>query len=116
MDDEASLRVICREVLQASGYTVVTATDGADAIVQYAQRKDEIAAILTDMVMPVMDGAALIMALRRLNSVVPIVATSGLSNPEQQLKVTAAGTTHFLAKPYTTESLLNSLHEALGRH
>jgi PAS domain S-box-containing protein len=113
VDDEASIRAIGRDVLQSYGYNALTATDGADAIVQYAQRKDEVRAVVTDIMMPVMDGVALIFALRRLNSAVPIIASGGLSNPEHQAKTTDAGANYFLPKPYTAEAFIHILQDAL---
>ena len=67
VDDEASILTITSQTLQAFGYRVLTATDGADAVATYAQHRDEIAVVLTDMMMPVMDGTATIYALRRIN-------------------------------------------------
>ena len=58
VDDEASILTITSQTLQAFGYRVLTATDGADAVAVYAQHRNEIAVVLTDMMMPVMDGPA----------------------------------------------------------
>ena len=79
VDDEASILAITSQTLQAFGYRVLTATDGADAVAVYAQHQDEIAVVLTDMMMPVMDGAATIHALMRINPTIKIVAASGLN-------------------------------------
>jgi CheY-like chemotaxis protein len=57
----------------------LTATDGADAVAMYAQHRDEIAVVLNDMVMTVMDGAATIHALTRINPKIKIIAASGLN-------------------------------------
>ncbi len=77
VDDEASILTITGQTLQAFGYRVLTATDGADAVAVYARNMNEIAVVLTDMMMPVMDGPATIHALMRLNPAVKIVAASG---------------------------------------
>ena len=66
------------------------------------------------MMMPVMDGPALIAALRRLDERVPIVAASGLNSNGSVAKATSAGVRHFLAKPYNTQSLLKILKEVLA--
>ena len=67
VDDEASILTITSQTLQAFGYRVLTATDGAEAVAIYAQHKNEIAVVLTDMMMPIMDGPATIRALMRIN-------------------------------------------------
>jgi CheY-like chemotaxis protein len=79
VDDEASILTITSQTLQAFGYRVLTATDGADAVAVYAQHKNEIAVVLTDMMMPVMDGPATIRALMRINPAIKIIAASGLN-------------------------------------
>ena len=108
VDDEASILTITSQTLQAFGYRVLTATDGAEALALYAQHKDEIAVVLTDMMMPVMDGAAMIHAIARINPEVKIIAASGLnaseSPPQWRDRVK-----HFLTKPYTAGTLLKTI-------
>jgi two-component system cell cycle sensor histidine kinase/response regulator CckA len=110
VDDEGAIREITKETLEASGYGVVTAADGAEAVGIGASRHD-IAAVLMDIHMPVMDGAAATRALLRINPQTRVVAVSGYSARETQ--VSSAGARWFLAKPYTAEQLLAKLREAL---
>src|SRR6185295_3029803 len=65
VDDEESIREITRGTLETFGYEVLTARDGTEAVGLYADRKNEIALVLTDMMMPFMDGPATIRALRK---------------------------------------------------
>ncbi len=65
VDDEESIREITRGTLETFGYTVLTASDGTEALALYADKKNEIAVVLTDMVMPFMDGPATIRVLRK---------------------------------------------------
>lgn len=109
VDDEAGIRDITRRTLDAFGYRVLLAGDGAEAIEQYVEHQAEIAVVITDMMMPGMDGAATIEALRRLNPRVRIIAASGLVGPE----ITATGTRHFLRKPYTARTLIEALSQVL---
>jgi PAS domain S-box-containing protein len=113
VDDEASVRAITRQILEANGYSVLTAVNGTEAAAVYSQRKDEIKVILTDMMMPVMDGYALLSALLKMNPAARVIATSGLSNTEQLTKVASAGAKHFVPKPCSAERLLRSLYEIL---
>ena len=82
MDDEAPVRMVTRRMLESFGYRVVLAPDGAQAVALYAKQKDEIAAVITDMMMPVMDGPATIRALRSMRPDVRIIAASGLHGRE----------------------------------
>lgn len=107
VDDEEGVRAIARATLERFGYRVILAANGAEAVAIYAQRSGEIAAVITDMTMPVMDGPATIVAIRALNPHVPIIASSGVATH-------APGTKHSIAKPYSAATLLNTLAAALS--
>ena len=70
--------------------------------------------VLTDMMMPFMDGPATIRALRKIDPEVKIIATSGLVRNEQANEVAGLSVNAFLAKPYTAETLLVTLQNVLG--
>jgi CheY-like chemotaxis protein len=105
-DDEASIRQITGQTLQAFGYRVLLASDGADALALFASRRDEVALVITDLMMPVMDGVATIHALRRLKPDIRVIAASGLSTEAQRFSALNAGACDFLHKPYTAEAAL----------
>ncbi|HEX5888548.1 MAG TPA: PAS domain S-box protein [Pyrinomonadaceae bacterium] len=113
VDDEESIREITRGTLETFGYRVLTASDGTEALALYADKKNEIAAVLTDMVMPFMDGAATIRALQRMNPKVRIIAASGLGAGQHAGEGTLEGVSVFLNKPYTAEKLLKTLAQVL---
>jgi CheY-like chemotaxis protein len=110
VDDESAVRQITRQTLQAFGYRVVVAVDGADAVAIYARQGVEIAVVLTDMMMPVMDGPSTIRVLRTMNPAVRIIAVSGL---DANAHGVGLGLSHFLPKPYTADRLLTALRQAL---
>lgn len=117
VDDEPSVCYVTKQTLEAFGYRVLIAHDGAEAVALYAARGPEIAAVLTDMMMPVMDGIATTRVLRKLNSAVRIIGASGLYDDGHAAQVASLGIAHFLPKPFLAEALLNALHECLGaRH
>ncbi len=63
--------------------------------------------------MPVMDGPTMITTLRQMQAKLPIIASSGLNESINVGRATAAGVNHFLAKPYSAETVLRALHEVL---
>jgi CheY-like chemotaxis protein len=69
--------------------------------------------VLTDMMMPVMDGPAMIHALMRINPEIKIIAASGLNANGGSTKAHLAGVKHFLTKPYTARILLNTIQEII---
>lgn len=113
VDDEASIRHTTGQALEACGYQVLTAADGAEALAVYSEKGGEIDVVLTDMMMPLMDGASMIQALRRINPGVRIIASSGLNVAGMVSRAAEVGVHTFLAKPYTTETLLKTLQGVL---
>jgi PAS domain S-box-containing protein len=112
VDDEVAIRQIARRMLEGFGYRVLLASDGAEAVALYAEHRAVIAVVVTDMMMPVMDGAATIRELLRLDPNVRIIAASGLAGADE---VVAAGgnAARFLAKPYSAETLLTAIKASL---
>jgi CheY-like chemotaxis protein len=113
VDDEVSILAIARQTLETYGYKVLTAEDGAEGLAVYAEHRNEIAAVVTDMMMPVMDGSNLIRVLTRMNPAVKIVLTSGLTTHGGETMSQNPGIRHFLNKPYTSEILLKTLGKLL---
>jgi CheY-like chemotaxis protein len=114
VDDEAAIRKVTERTLLAFGYRTLTASDGAEAVALFAAHRDEIAAVVTDIAMPVMDGVAASRALRRLSPTVKIVATSGLLDEGHRAKLTESGVKHFVPKPFSARALLETLRTALA--
>jgi PAS domain S-box-containing protein len=115
IDDEDSIRRVAHRTLERFGYRVLVAPNGAEGVAIYAARGRDIAAVLTDMAMPVMDGMATIIALKALDPDVVIIASSGLASSASVAEAVGAGIEHFVPKPYTAEALLNALDRALHR-
>jgi PAS domain S-box-containing protein len=113
VDDEEAIREITRSTLETFGYRVLTASDGTEALALYADRKSEIDVVLTDMVMPFMDGPATIRALQRMNPGVRIIAASGLTMGLRAGEASLDGVSVFLNKPYTAEKVLKALAHVL---
>ena len=103
VDDETVIRELISELLTCHGYHVLTAGDGVEALTVFAGHQEQISLILTDMVMPRMDGEAVIRAVRRSAPVLPIIAMSG------NRAATVAHITNglqFLSKPFASDVLL----------
>jgi two-component system, cell cycle sensor histidine kinase and response regulator CckA len=113
VDDEEAIRQITKATLETFGYRVITAADGTEAVALYAQKGAGVAAVITDMMMPFMDGVATIRALQKMNPHVRIIAASGLPGTDKAAELSASGVRLFLAKPYTAERLLKALAEVL---
>lgn len=117
VDDEPAVLAVTSSMLEANGYRVFVAEDGAAAVAVYAQHAQQISVVVTDIMMPLMDGVALIRSLQRLDPRVRIITVSGLSNqpgqPERHTELQAKGIRHHLNKPFTVEALLTAIHQEL---
>jgi len=114
VDDEAAIRQIVEQTLKAFGYRVLLACDGAEAVALYAEHQADIAVVLTDMMMPVMSGTETIRELVRLNPQVRVICASGLASHANVGGVAPECAKHFLAKPFTAETLLTAIKAALS--
>ncbi len=114
VDDEENIRNVASATLEAFGYKAVTAIDGTDALAVFSQRRGEIAAVLTDMAMPYIDGPALIRALRKMDPKIKIVAMSGLFSEGQAEELSALNVRSMISKPYSAETLLTALKAVLN--
>jgi PAS domain S-box-containing protein len=113
VDDEVCVLAVTGHTLEAFGYRVLTAKDGADAVAVYLHHRNDISVVLADMMMPVMDGPADIQALEKINPAVKIIAASGLNSDEGVAKASGTGIKYFLPKPYTASILLNTIRMVL---
>ena len=116
VDDEAAIREIAQATLERFGYRVMQAANGAEAVTLFAVNRAEIAVVLTDMAMPVMDGPATIVALKSIDPSVRIIGSSGLPSNDGVAKAVGAGVQYFIPKPYTAETLLKTLAAILHSH
>lgn len=114
VDDEESIREVAAATLSANGYRTVTSADGREALDVYEANKADIAAVLTDMAMPNMDGAAMIAELRKIDPKLNIIAMSGMIHENQTVDLQKLGVEKLLPKPFTAEKLLTTLAEVLS--
>jgi nitrogen-specific signal transduction histidine kinase/ActR/RegA family two-component response regulator len=113
VDDEGPILTLTQEMLERFGYRALTVVNGAEAVSVYKERQHEIAVVITDMAMPIMDGPAAIIALKTINPKVRIIGSSGLDTQDGVTKAKDAGVEYFIPKPYTTEALLLTLQKVL---
>ncbi|MGB8541865.1 MAG: ATP-binding protein [Candidatus Acidiferrales bacterium] len=112
-EDEEAVRDLASEFLRASGYTVLVAKDGLDALEIAAQRRGSIHVLITDVVMPRMRGTELARKLKRCHPELKIVYMSGYLEHNSQPDGYEPEST-FLQKPFTREILLMKIAEVIG--
>ncbi len=115
VDDDALLGGTLQSVLRVLGYTVLRAQNGREALTLYDPQT--VALVLTDLIMPDMEGVELIIALRQRHPTVKVIAMSGggRNQPEAYLKIAhQVGAVKTLAKPFPLESLRTAVAECLA--
>ncbi|MDX1547704.1 MAG: response regulator [Rhodothermales bacterium] len=112
IDDEPFIRETARETLLSAGYEVVTAEHGREGLAVFDAHADEVAVVVTDIMMPELGGIATIRALRERSTDVPILAVSGMADGQAQ-EALDAGANQFMAKPFTAEKLCAALDDLL---
>ncbi|HUE05508.1 MAG TPA: PAS domain S-box protein [Bryobacteraceae bacterium] len=115
VDDESGMRNLARTILENSGYTVLTAYDGGDAIRVFRRHAGEVAAIVLDLTMPVMNGEETAAELQRIRAGVPIILSSGYSEQEAAGSFGGLGLAGFLKKPYVPSELTRAVQKAIER-
>jgi CheY-like chemotaxis protein len=113
VDDEELVTMLAQRVLTDEGYRVVTAKDGFQAIDTYRKLKDQIALIILDFTMPVMDGSDVFTELLEINPKVPVVLSSGFAEQDRLRGMLAKGLRGFIPKPYTHQKLLDQIRSTL---
>jgi DNA-binding NtrC family response regulator len=113
VDDEPALRGMAGTILKYSGYCVVTANNGREAVDTFRQNPSEIAVILLDMTMPVMGGADAFRLIREIQPGVPIIVSTGYSETFAREELGFDVVAEFLQKPYNAARLVESIREAL---
>jgi len=116
VDDEGAIREMTKSTLSACGYRVLLAEDGHRAVSLCAAHKHDIAVAVIDMLMPGMDGAATMRALRRVGPELKFVAMTGALEPERPAKANEVGEGNVtvLPKPFTNDQLLEALRLSLN--
>ena len=92
----------------------LTATDGADGLIQVVEHRSELRAIITDLHMPHMDGLAFVRALRRMLPDIPVVVASGRMEDALTAEFKTLGVMSSMDKPFTEVQLAEALKNLLA--
>ncbi len=113
-DDSASVRQMVTFTLKQSGYEVIEAVDGKDALQKLSGQKVDM--LITDLNMPNLDGIGLIKGARAIPTCrfMPIVMLTTESQDSKKLEGKAAGATGWIVKPFKPDQLLSVVKKVLG--
>ncbi len=113
VDDEPAIRQAIAQTLERNQYRVVSASDGKDGLTAFLEHRSRIRLVLTDVMMPVMGGVALVRTIRSLEPKQRIIAMSGLNDEDRSDELAELGVDVVLLKPCGPVELLEALHRKL---
>jgi PAS domain S-box-containing protein len=116
IDDEASVREACVDMLKPLGYDIVLAEGGRQGVELFDQIKDKVSLILLDMVMPRTSGTEVFHALKAVDPSVRVLLCSGYSQEgyEGIERLLKAGANGFVQKPFTRQYIAAAIRNALS--
>ena len=115
VEDEPGLRALAKRILERHGYVVLACANGHESL-RTAAAHDVIHLVLTDMVMPEMDGRTMVEKLRNERSDVAVMFMSGYSNDDDVLRGTLESEASYIQKPFVPAELLRVVRETLDAH
>ena len=113
VDDEAPVRAVAGTILRAKGFQVLDAADGREGIATFHAHRAEIANVLLDLTMPGLGGEEVLRQIRQVAPSLPVILTSGYTDPESLSGIDTDPHTRFLSKPYRVADLVGLLRECL---
>jgi len=116
VDDQEPVREVAKDMLEALGYEVITASDGLEGISRYRDLWREIDLVILDMIMPNMSGGDCFRRMKEINPKTRVVLSSGYSMDGAIQAVMNEGILAFIQKPYRLEELSRVVGTAVGTY
>ena len=114
VEDEDTVRAVAERALTRQGYTVVTAADGDEGL-EIIKADSDFELVVSDVVMPSMDGPAMAREIRKIAPRVPVLFMSGYAEEQLRRDIDIEGM-HFIAKPFSVQQIAAKVGQVLGAH
>ena len=115
VDDEKMIIDVAKQILEMTGYKVLTAKSGKEAIAIYKQNMDKIDMVILDMIMPDVGGSEVYDRLKKINPEIKVLLSSGYSINGLAAEIVNRGCNGFIQKPFSIKKLSHKLREILDR-
>ncbi len=113
VDDEAMIRELARRILEGAGYTVLTASDGRQALDIFARERERLDLVILDVTMPLLSGLEVLRRMRELQPGVRVILCSGYPTGHRYNDPLEARAAAFLQKPYRPDALSRIVRDVL---
>ena len=111
---EETVRRLARRMAETVGFTVLSASNGREALKIFSENLDRIVCVILDLTMPHMDGETTFKELQKIKADVPIVLSSGYDAQEIARRFEGLGLAGFIEKPYTRDAMVAVLKRVLS--
>ena len=115
VEDEEGLRALNARGLTSRGYTVLTAGNGVEALEELERSEGKVDIVVSDVVMPEMDGPTLLKEMRKANPDLKMIFVSGYAEDAFQKNMPAGEQFAFLPKPFTLKQLVEAVKDTLAK-
>jgi two-component system cell cycle sensor histidine kinase/response regulator CckA len=113
VEDEELLLDLLKEMLEAEGFRVITATDGNQAVNIYRNEREKVSLVLSDMGLPSMGGWEVLRQLKTINPMVKVILSSGFMDSKVRQDMIQSGAKDFIQKPYTPEKVIEQIRASI---
>lgn len=111
VDDEKVIRLTAKAILENAGFTVLTASNGVEAIEQY--KRNTVDLVLMDMIMPEMDGKDCLRELQKIQADVKVILVTGFVREKDVVSMKQSGLLNVVCKPFDPDNLINVIKATL---
>jgi CheY-like chemotaxis protein/anti-sigma regulatory factor (Ser/Thr protein kinase) len=111
VDDQEALRTLLSRLLEREGFDPVEAADGEQAIERY--KSDLPLVVVSDIMMPRMDGLALLTAIKKIDRNATVILMTGQGNEDVLLKALQGGATNFFKKPFNVRDMIEEIRKVV---
>lgn len=115
IDDDDLIQATLKAALELAGYDVAVAGNGRDGLRKFSAHRPDI--VITDIIMPEQEGIETILAIRKLDQTIPIIAMSGgasLGSVDFLAAALSFGATRILNKPFGPKALISAIQECMA--
>ncbi|MCL4370473.1 MAG: response regulator [Chloroflexi bacterium] len=112
VDDAAFMRMRCSKLLSESGYQVIEAENGVQAVQQYREHHPD--AVLLDITMPEMDGLTALREIRKLDPNAKVAMVTAMGQQSTVMEALKAGARDFVLKPFQSDRVLATVKKLVG--
>jgi two-component system, cell cycle sensor histidine kinase and response regulator CckA len=113
VDDEEFVRDLGKRILERSGYTVLIAANGKEALNLYKKERDKISLVILDLIMPEMGGKQCLGELLKIAPKARVLIASGFASDRQTKEAMETGARGFVDKPFNMKGMLQAVREVL---